>query len=289
MAHGVETRVIDTNEMMIRRLESLKAILNPLQDEYFELGLPEGLDAEQVAALLGESELGEFTDNNFAEGNIGNVFQDGIRTTSPSIIKAIPPQPTVDIEAMISDAQAEIEQMKSDALAKMEQLKNDTYTKAKKSGYEDGFHEGKRKAEAMQQEIEAKSLQLDNAYESKINELEPIFVDTLTGIYEHIFHVELKSHREIILHLLTNTISKIEGNRDFIIHVSKDDYPYVSMHKRQITTDTISANSSVEIIEDLTLNKNECLIETDGGIFDCGLGTQLTELEKELKLLSYTK
>lgn len=45
----------------------------------------------------------------------------------------------------------------------------------------------------------------------------------------------------------------------------------------------------LEVVEDITLHKNECMIETDGGVFDCGLGTQLDELTKRLKLLSFSK
>ncbi|HKM05119.1 MAG TPA: FliH/SctL family protein [Lachnospiraceae bacterium] len=274
MVRGEETRIIDTNEMMIRKLESLKVVLHPEQDECFNDGFSEGLDAKQVATLLGENETDDYSDSNHINSGI---------------IKAEPSQPEVDIEAMINDAKEEIDQMKKDALAEIERLKNDTYVKAKKAGYEDGFNEGNNKVKKMEQEIEIKSHQLDDAYEEKIKELEPIFIDTLTGIYEHIFRVEFKNRRDIILHLLINTISKIEGSRDFIVHVSKDDFPYVSMHKKQVATEAISPSSSIEIVEDVTLNKNECLIETDGGIFDCSVGTQLSELEKELKLLSYTK
>ena len=81
---------------------------------------------------------------------------------------------------------------------------------------------------------------------------------------------------------------KIEGNRSFFIHVSKEDYPFVSMQKKQITA-SVASGSSVEVVEDLTLSKNQCLIETEDGIFDCGVSTQLTELSNRLKLLSYEK
>ena len=60
------------------------------------------------------------------------------------------------------------------------------------------------------------------------------------------------------------------------------------MQKKQLMASVAGINSNVEIIEDMTLARTECLIETDGGIFDCGLGTQLGELSKKLKLLSYT-
>ena len=71
--------------------------------------------------------------------------------------------------------------------------------------------------------------------------------------------------------------------------MSKEDYPYVSMQKKVVQASATAPNSSVEIIEDLTLAKSECMIETGGGIFDCGLGTELKELTSKLKLLSYEK
>ena len=46
-------------------------------------------------------------------------------------------------------------------------------------------------------------------------------------------------------------------------------------------------NAHFDIVEDLTLKKNECLIETESGIFDCSLGIELKELKKQLLLLSY--
>ena len=57
----------------------------------------------------------------------------------------------------------------------------------------------------------------------------------------------------------------------------------MSMQKKQLVAG-LAISSAVDIIEDLTLAKGECFIEADGGIFDCGLGTQLKELRKKLKV-----
>ena len=61
------------------------------------------------------------------------------------------------------------------------------------------------------------------------------------------------------------------------------------MQRKQLLTSAVAGNSTVDIVEDLTLAKNECIIETDGGIFDCGLGTQLAELKQKLMLLAWSK
>ena len=122
-----------------------------------------------------------------------------------------------------------------------------------------------------------------------IDELEPKFVEALTGIYEKVFNIDLSKEHDIVMHLISSTMHKIEGSSNYLIHVSKEDYPYVSMKKEEILLGALSSGSSVEIVEDMTLGLNDCIIETDGGVFDCGLGTQLEELSQKLRLLSYTK
>lgn len=134
-----------------------------------------------------------------------------------------------------------------------------------------------------------KEQQLEEYYQQQINELEPQFVDIISDIYEHILGVGLGNQREILAHLISNTIRKIEGSHSFIIHVSKEDYPFVSMQKKQLLAGAAAGNSTVEVVEDITMGQSECTIETDGGIFDCGLGTQLSELKKKLMLLAYSK
>ena len=79
-----------------------------------------------------------------------------------------------------------------------------------------------------------------------MDELEPQFVDTITGIYEHIFDVDLHSYREVLCYLISATMRKTEDNRSFLVHVSKEDYPYVSMQKKQIMAGATAPNSTVE-------------------------------------------
>ena len=47
-------------------------------------------------------------------------------------------------------------------------------------------------------------------------------------------------------------------------------------------------DANIDIVEDITMKTGDCMIETPGGIYDCGLGTQLGTLKNKLELLSYT-
>ena len=37
------------------------------------------------------------------------------------------------------------------------------------------------------------------------------------------------------------------------------------------------------------LKENECVIETNAGVFDCSLGVELEELSRKLRLLSFER
>ena len=62
----------------------------------------------------------------------------------------------------------------------------------------------------------------------------------------------------------------------------------MSMQRKQLQAGLPGNGVTLEIIEDMTVEKDGCMIETEGGIFDCGLGTQLEQLRRKLMLLSYT-
>ena len=190
-------------------------------------------------------------------------------------------------EEMKQQAQFEIENMKKEAADRLTVERERILMETRELGYQDGLDEGKKEIDAIRQELAAQRRQLEAQYDSLIENLEPQFIDTLTGIYEHIFHVELSDYRDIVVHLIADTLRKTDGAKDYIVHVSKEDYPYVSMQKKQLMAGT--GASLLEVVEDITLSKNQALIETDGGIYDCSLGTQLHELGKKLRLLSYEK
>lgn len=269
--------VIDSNSKLAKRIEEL-----------------EELRLHRAAAPIGESEEGGFTSGLEGE-QIDALLYDG--EESGNVIKA--PEKTVDVpdleeiraqaEAEIEAAHAEVEQIKQLAREEIELQRREALEEARRNGYDEGMKRAQMEADKMRQELDAERARLESNYEQLVEQLEPQFIDTITAIYNHIFQVELQNERNILVHLIETTLRKVDSSRTFIVHVSKEDYPYVSMQKKALTEGAVSGRGVVEIIEDVTLRKNECMIETDGGIFDCGLGTQLEGLTNKLKVLSFEK
>lgn len=262
-----DTRIIDSNALVAKKIGKTGVNrITPMPED--KDGFARGLSADVLEVLPKEEEADAVLEAASAE--------DG-ELLGPSA------------EELREQALFEIEKMKEEAAAVLESEKRKALEEARKQGYTDGYEQGIQEAEKLKKQLSEEKSSLERQYEEQLDSLEPRFIDTMTGIYEHVFNVELSGYRDIIVHLIANTLRKTEGGKSYIVHVSKEDYPYVSMQKKQIAATSASGNSSLEIIEDITLSQNQALIETDGGIFDCSLGTQLSELSKKLTLLSYEK
>ena len=271
-----DKRVIDSNERVESRLKELAK--KNQEAGGGNGGFVAGLNAEHITVLPEGEE---------AEGVPPEPVLKAEQAKEEA--RQILEQAAADAQAKIADAQVEAENIKKEAHEKTEKERVQILEEAKRRGYEEGLAKAKSEAEVLRREYAQKERELEERYQQQIDELEPQFVDAITDIYEHILGVDLGNQREILAHLISGTIRKIEGAHSFIIHVSKEDYPFVSMQKKQLMAGAAAGNSTVEVVEDLVMKKNECTIETDGGIFDCGLGTQLSELKKRLMLLSYSK
>ncbi|WP_044912605.1 FliH/SctL family protein [Butyrivibrio sp. WCE2006] len=243
-------------------------------------------------------------------GNQGMQFSDedidpGMQQIEETVQEPEPPQINLEeIQAQIDEqirmAEEQAKQIIDNANAQANEIAKNAETlknQAIEEGRNAGYEEGKRKAEeeidqmkaAAEAEIaeERKKQQAD--FQQLIASIEPDMVDTLTQIYEHVFNVDLRENKDIILHLIRTTLGKVESGSDIILHISSDDYDLVIDERATLDEAMASPNSTLEIIEDPLLNENECIIESDGGVFDCSLGVELSELSRKLKLLSFDR
>lgn len=274
-----ETRVIDTNELIAQKLEaSLERYASTMQtvDEEGAEGFAAGLGATHLEVLFADREEGSFSEDVQQEA----AFEP---------MQAMPVYEGPDPQQLLQEAMEEIEIMRAQAMQDIENQRQAAFESAKAQGFEEGKVMAMAQVAARERELEEFKRQLLAEYDQVLDELEPKFISTLTGIYEHIFHVDLYKYREIIVHLINNALRKAEGTGDILVHVSKDDYPYVTMQKKAILSGVATTGSNIEFIEDVVLSRNQCMIETSSGIFDCSLDTELEELRSKLTLLSYSK
>lgn len=271
---GEDARVIDMNAILEKRLKE-EAERRSRQPEH-ELvaaqdGFTEGLNAEKVDVLLEpDAEAASLQNASIQE-------QEQLK------------QEIEEARNELASLQAQIEQEKEQAQLEIDQMKAKAFEEANEQGYQEGYRKGLDSVQELQKQCEDERLQQEQEYQKKLEEMEPLMVDTLCDVYSHIFKVEAKEHKELVLKLLQDTLLKVDGTGSIIVHVAKEDYAYVQEQKAALLEEAGMQSGSVEIVSDAALARAQCMIETEGGVYDCSLDTELAELKRRLMLLAYQK
>ncbi len=266
-----EKRIIDSNQAVSDRIKELSEMLETQPEEEFVDEFTEGLDAEQVDALLTDpDELAAQKEAEEAEAAaqlLANANEEA--------------------ERIIADANEQAQKIIDDANEQAAGVLEDARARGETEGNEKGYAEGLERAAEKEREAEEKAAAYAAEFEEKMAELEPRMVETLCGIYSHVLGIDLSGRSDVVLYLLRDTIRNIDSTKNYLVHVSKEDHEYVVANKEELAAG-LGSSVVIEIIEDVTLAEGNCFIETEGGIFDCSLGTELELLAKELKALSYS-
>ncbi len=272
--------VVDSNVRLEERIAQWETLRRTNENAVPQYDGEEGSEASEFVSGLG----GEEIDALFSDGDRSNVIKAGAEEQGLDL-EAV----RAEAQEILDAAQAQAGEILQNAQAEIEVQRRQAREEGNKRGYNEGYQQGLAEADGMKQALLEEKRQLEAEYEQLVEDLEPEFIDTITAVYSHLFHVDLSDNRDILVHLIDSTLRKVESSRTFIVHVSAEDYPYVNMQKQTLVEGAVAGRGLIEIIEDIALAKGDCLIETDGGIFDCGIGTQLEELTKKLRVLSFEK
>lgn len=254
-----DKHVIDSNELLKNILSANKNTTSG--NSFAEKSIPDpdgfvrGIDAARVEKLISDEE--EQQDDNNA--------------------------------GILEDARKQAEDILEDAKKQAEDILKDAKENGYKEGCEKGTIESKQKSDDLQTKLEAdyKSMseKLQNEYDEKYQVMESELVDTLMEVFSKVTLTIAEDKKDLVLLLIQRTLKDADANKDFLIRVSDVDYGFV-MNSIDKLYDCVSLDSKIEVVRDNTLKKNQCIIETDAGAFDCSLDIQLEGLISEIKLLS---
>ena len=254
-----DKHVIDSNELLKNILSANKNTTSG--NSFAEKSIPDpdgfvrGIDAARVEKLISDEE--EQQDDNNA--------------------------------GILEDARKQAEDILEDAKKQAEDILKDAKENGYKEGYEKGTIESKQKSDDLQTKLEAdyKSMseKLQNEYDEKYQVMESELVDTLMEVFSKVTLTIAEDKKDLVLLLIQRTLKDADANKDFLIRVSDVDYGFFFFFIDKLY-DCVSLDSKIEVVRDNTLKKNQCIIETDAGAFDCSLDIQLEGLISEIKLLS---
>lgn len=258
-----EERIIDYNEIIRTKLQSIAEMA---QSETVDTdGFVNGLTAEVVEQL---------TDDADSEA-----------------LAAMEPEPAdlaqVNEEAqqIIASANEQAEAIINDANAQAGEIINQAAEQGYQEGMNNAVHEIEQTKRQLEDEYAQRVSELEDEYAKKMQGIEPQLVDVIAEVFKAVTASDAIDNQDVIMHLINTAMSGADRNLEYIIKVSSADYDYVSANQGKISCN-VNKGIDIEVQEDVSLEKNQCIIETDNSIIDCSLDVEMEALVKKIKLLS---
>lgn len=263
-----DERVIDYNDLIKKKIQT---IMESKHNEMDADGFINGLHADVVEELISDDGTADALTDDAAMGE---------QQAAASLENA-----NAEAERIIEEARLQAEQIIADANKNADAA----FEEAKQNGYYEGNEKAQEEMNIKQAQFEAefdnKRKELEQEYNNLKESIEPELVEVITDVFRKVTGVVAEDNQEIILHLINDVMHNADGSRDYVIKVSPDDYKFLVNNQGKIYC-AMSREVNIDIVEDATLERNQCMIETNTGIFNCSLDIELNNLIKNIKLLS---
>ena len=87
-----------------------------------------------------------------------------------------------------------------------------------------------------------------------------------------------------MLHLIKDNLLGIDARKNYVLRVSDANYKYVESHVADIK-EKIGNDVTIDVVNDMSMSEEACIIETATGVYDCGIDMVMTNLEKDIRSL----
>lgn len=184
-------------------------------------------------------------------------------------------------EKTIAEAEQKVKEIEMQAQARINEITNEAYKKGFEQGREEGF-------KAEKAEMERLILRLHTIIERTMDKREEILNNTETQIVELVLLISRKvvktiseNQKSVIISNIAQALRKLKTRSDIIIRVNLADLELASNHLKEFT-EMIENAKNISIVEDTTVDKGGCIIETDFGEIDARIQSQLNALEEKI-------
>lgn len=207
------------------------------------------------------------------------------QTDQVQVIKADAEKEAQDI---VNKAQAEAQEIIAKAHSEENEIRDSAYRKGydegQKSGYNDGQSELNRLIERVHKIVES----VMNRREEILRDTEQQIVDLVILMTRKIVKIISENQKGVVLSNVLSALKKVKTRCSVIIRVNIEDLKLTSEHTGEFIK-RVEAVQGITVIEDSSVDKGGCVVETDFGAIDARIASQLGELENKILEISPVK
>lgn len=193
-----------------------------------------------------------------------------------------------EADTLLEDARNKADSILAEAKTRVGEQEKSGYDEGFKKGREEGFREGNIEAQRLVDRLHVIIERTMDKRQEILSETEQQIVDLVLLMTRKIVKVISENQRNVVVSNVVQALRKVKGRGDVIVRVNLNDVGMTTQH----TKDFLSAAENVKnitVVEDSTIDRGGCVVETDFGAIDARIVSQLNELEQRILEVSPIK
>ncbi|HPE88054.1 MAG TPA: flagellar assembly protein FliH [Spirochaetia bacterium] len=191
-------------------------------------------------------------------------------------------------EKAIAEAEAKIQAFEAQAKARVDEVTKEARKEGFDQGREEGFKEGKLEVERL---VDRLHVILDRAMDKRaeiLEQTEAQVVELVLLIARKVVKTISENQKNVVLSNISQALRKLKTRSDVIVRVNLADLQLTTEHAKDFIEAAENAKK-LSIVEDSSVDRGGCVIETDFGEIDARIQSQLHELEEKILDISPIK
>ncbi len=184
-----------------------------------------------------------------------------------------------------ADAKAAAEKIEEDARIAMESEKKAGYDDGFAKGKEDGFKEGSLEVERLIDRLHTIIERVMDRRQEILTETEQQIVDLVLLMTRKVVKVISENQKSVVVANIVQALKKVKGRGNVTIRVNMRDVELASGHIKDFLA-AVENVKGISVVEDSSVDKGGCIVETDFGSIDARIMNQLNELEQKVLEIS---
>lgn len=191
-------------------------------------------------------------------------------------------------EEIIQNANLQAEKIIQEAEAQKQKLESESHDKGFSEGHEKGYKEGEAEVERLVTRMHTMLEAVMARREEILRETETQIVELVILMTRKVVKIISENQKSVIMSNVLASLKKVKGRGDVTIRVNLEDVRLTTEHINDFLK-RVENIRGITVVEDSTVEKGGCIVETDFGAIDARISSQLTELENKVLEVSPVK
>jgi len=186
-----------------------------------------------------------------------------------------------EAKRILEEARKQAADLEAEIRGRVERVEKEAQGKGEEQGREQGYQEGRGEVQRLIENLQRIITAAIERRNQIIEESETQVINLVLLIAKKVIKVISENQKNVVINNVVQALRKLKSRGEVVIRVNLADLELTSAHVGDFLK-MVENVKSITVLEDSSVDRGGCIIETDFGQIDARISSQLAEIEERI-------